>query len=71
MSLRDDPLIQDYIARIDSEIQNRMFAISNGDAADYAVYQRKVGIIKGLQEALALLNDSISNYLDDSEEDDI
>lgn len=42
--------------------------LSSGRAADYAAYQRQVGVIKGLQDAIDVIDQVFKLILDEEDE---
>jgi hypothetical protein len=52
MDLYDSRVIEDAISRISKEVDTKTKALVSAPALDYAGYQRRVGEIKGLINAI-------------------
>jgi hypothetical protein len=57
--------ISDFISAVKARKEAVTQGVATGNAADYASYQRLVGHIAGLEEALEILNNLLKEENDD------
>ena len=65
MTLDNDPVIMDVRFRLNAAIERHGRNLIGGGAVSFDAYRYEVGRIKGLNEALSIISDSIKLYLDD------
>lgn len=68
MSLHDDPIIQDIGHRINNRIRALADTLASGAAGNYESYKQYCGEIRGLKNALTLIDESIKNYANDDDD---
>lgn len=65
MTLDNDPVIIDIRYRLNAAIERHSRNLIGGGAVSYDAYRFEVGRVKGLNEALTIISDSIKLYIDD------
>jgi len=69
MSIREHPLINKYKSRVIERINLHKQYLSDGKCKSYDEYKKYCGMIKGLNESLDAMDESIKVYLSDDEDD--
>lgn len=64
MSLRDDPIFQDYDALLTEREKEMHEYLLSGKAKDMPDYKRIVGILRGMAIARELLDEAIKLYME-------
>jgi len=69
--MKDDPLILDIKDRINNEMIRISEGLGKGSAASYEDYKSKVGIVRGLKDAIRLIDEVIEIYIKDIDNDEL
>lgn len=60
--------IEEIITGIEIQIKELGVSLANGNASTLEDYRYKVGIIKGLQKSIDIIEESYKQYLNDEDE---
>lgn len=70
MTLQDDPLISEFHVRCEREIDAIRQDLGDGCASNHEHYVKLVGQIRGITNAIEIMEETIKLYVRDEIEDD-
>lgn len=62
MAIQDDPIIKEYVFKVDERIKEISAYMAKGSCSTIEEYKKHAGIVKGFNLALDILDDVIKNY---------